>query len=63
VEACWDFVTPILRAWKENPENKIYGYPAGTWGPVEARNLFADPNEDWRQPCRNLSNDGIYCEL
>ena len=63
VEACWNFVTPILRAWKENPDNKIYGYPAGTWGPVEARDLFEDPAEDWRQPCRNLSNDGIYCEL
>jgi glucose-6-phosphate 1-dehydrogenase len=63
VEACWNFVTPILQAWKENPDLKIHGYPAGTWGPREARQLFDDPEEDWRYPCKNLVNDGLYCEL
>lgn len=63
VEACWKFITPILDAWKENPNIKIFGYPAGTWGPKEASDLFDEPNEDWRYPCKNLANDGIYCEL
>jgi glucose-6-phosphate 1-dehydrogenase len=63
VEACWQFVNPILQAWEEDPAIKIYGYPAGTWGPVESRELFKDPEEDWRYPCKNLANDGVYCEL
>lgn len=63
VEACWKFVDPILNEWKNNPDIKVYGYPAGTWGPKEASDLFGDPNIDWRYPCKNLANDGIYCEL
>lgn len=63
VEACWEFVDPILRAWKDNPKLKVYGYPAGTWGPMEASELFGDPTIDWRYPCRNLTSDGSYCEL
>ncbi|MBN2365625.1 MAG: glucose-6-phosphate dehydrogenase [Calditrichaeota bacterium] len=63
VEACWKFITPILDTWKENPEQKIYGYPAGTWGPREASDLFEDKNEDWRYPCKNLTGQGEYCEL
>jgi glucose-6-phosphate 1-dehydrogenase len=63
VEAGWEFVTPILEAWESNPELKIYSYPAGTWGPKEAVNLFEEPGGDWRYPCRNLVNDGLYCEL
>ncbi|QOJ27559.1 MAG: glucose-6-phosphate dehydrogenase [Ignavibacteriales bacterium] len=63
VEACWRFVDPILSAWKHNPEIKLYGYPAGTWGPAEATGLFGQPGMDWRYPCKNLSDDGNYCEL
>jgi glucose-6-phosphate 1-dehydrogenase len=63
VEACWKFITPILETWQQNPEIKMYGYPAGTWGPKEASQLFDEPGEDWRYPCKNLANDGIYCEL
>ncbi len=63
VEACWKFITPILDAWKESPNIKIFGYPAGTWGPKEASDLFDEPNEDWRYPCKNLAHDGVYCEL
>jgi glucose-6-phosphate 1-dehydrogenase len=63
VEACWEFVDPILKAWESNPETKLYGYPAGTWGPREAQALFDDPALDWRYPCRNLAEDGEFCEL
>lgn len=63
VEACWQFVDPIQRAWAENPDIKIYGYPGGTWGPKEARALFDNPALDWRYPCKNLASDGEYCEL
>jgi glucose-6-phosphate 1-dehydrogenase len=63
VEACWEFMMPIIIAWQDNPDIKLYGYPSGTWGPKEARDLFHDTNEDWRYPCDNLVNDGNYCEL
>ncbi len=61
VEQAWKFVQPILNAWQTNPEIPIYGYPAGTWGPEEAERLI--PNGSWRYPCKNLTNDGLYCEL
>ncbi len=63
VEACWRIVTPILEGWKENPNSKLYGYPAGTWGPKESDEFLAEEGVEWRQPCRNLTNDGLYCEL
>jgi glucose-6-phosphate 1-dehydrogenase len=63
VEACWRFVDPILKAWDNNPESKIYGYRSGTWGPREANDLFADHGVEWRYPCKNLVDDGDICEL
>ncbi len=61
VEEAWKFVQPILNAWQNNPKIPIYGYPAGTWGPEEASNLVLDA--EWRFPCKNLTDDGLYCEL
>lgn len=64
VEEAWRFIDPIQNAWKQNKNIKIYGYPAGTWGPDIADSLF-DGREKitWRYPCKNLTDDGIYCEL
>ena len=61
VEKAWEYVEPILHAWKNNPEIPIYGYPAGTWGPEVAEEMI--DNGMWRRPCKNLANDGEYCEL
>lgn len=61
VEKAWANVQPILDAWQNNPDIPIYGYPAGTWGPELADNLIEDGT--WRRPCKNLANDGEYCEL
>ena len=63
IEQAWRIVDPILMAWEKNPEIPIFGYPAGTWGPVQADGLISGPNMTWRYPCKNLSDDGIYCEL
>ena len=62
VEAAWKFVNPILKAWKNNPDIPIYGYPAGTWGPEHADDILGK-GLAWRYPCKNLANDGLYCEL
>ena len=63
VEECWKFVDPIIEAWNENPNIKVYGYPAGTWGPKESFDLFDEPNIEWRYPCKNLTDEDLYCEL
>ncbi|MFA6401847.1 MAG: glucose-6-phosphate dehydrogenase [Salinivirgaceae bacterium] len=63
VEEAWAFVQPILDAWKNHPDIPVYGYPAGTWGPANADSLIEEPEITWRYPCKNLSNDGEYCEL
>ena len=61
VEKAWEFVQPILNAWKNNPDIPVYGYPAGTWGPEVVDDLMEDAM--WRYPCKNLAHDGEYCEL
>jgi len=61
VEKAWEFVQPILNAWKNNPEIPVYGYPAGTWGPEVVDDLMEEGQ--WRYPCKNLAHDGEYCEL
>ena len=63
VEYCWEFVDPILQAWENDPSIKIYGYPAGTWGPDVADQLIKDCDLTWRNPCRNLTADNTFCEL
>ncbi len=63
VEKAWEIVQPIIDEWKDNPEFPLYGYPAGTWGPKEAEGLIKEEAMGWRYPCKNLANDGEYCEL
>jgi len=63
VEAAWRFVAPVQEVWMNDPAQIIYGYPAGTWGPENADDLIEDKEMNWRYPCKNLADDGIYCEL
>lgn len=62
VVSAWEFVDPILKAWQEDPEIPVYGYPSGTWGPEQA-SLLIENDAGWRNPCKNLIDDGLYCEL
>ncbi|NDV79840.1 glucose-6-phosphate dehydrogenase [Dysgonomonas sp. 511] len=63
LEATWKFVQPLLDFWKDNPDAPLHGYPAGSWGPNVADDLIEGKDRHWRYPCKNLSDDGIYCEL
>jgi glucose-6-phosphate 1-dehydrogenase len=63
VETAWKFLEPIQHAWANNPAIKIFGYPAGTWGPENANDLIEGEGLQWRYPCKNLTDDGLYCEL
>jgi glucose-6-phosphate 1-dehydrogenase len=63
VLATWKFLDPVIKAWKNDRHIPVYGYPAGTWGPEKADELIEGQGMTWRYPCKNLSDDGIYCEL
>ncbi len=63
VETAWKFLEPIQKAWENNPSVKIFGYPAGTWGPEHANDLIEGEGLTWRYPCKNLADDELYCEL
>jgi glucose-6-phosphate 1-dehydrogenase len=63
VEAAWNFVQPVIDEWNNNASFPLHGYPAGTWGPEQAEHLFDNPGFQWRYPCKNLVDDGGYCEL
>ncbi len=63
VEAAWKFVDPILNAWKNDNSIPVHGYPAGSWGPDVSDDLIEEDDIAWRYPCKNLSDDGNYCEL
>jgi glucose-6-phosphate 1-dehydrogenase len=63
VEKAWELFQPILDKWENNKNYPLHGYPAGSWGPEEADKLIAKQINGWRYPCKNLSNDGQYCEL
>lgn len=63
VEAAWEFIDPVLQSWKNDSAIPIYGYPAGTWGPENVDKLIEGENMAWRYPCKNLIDDGLYCEL
>lgn len=61
VEMSWRFFDPILKAWQAD-EFPLYGYPAGTWGPRQSEEIM-DAGHSWTNPCKNLTNSDLYCEL
>jgi len=63
VIAAWQFLDPVLKAWSTKKGAPLHGYPAGTWGPEIADKLIEGDGITWRYPCRNLSDDGVHCEL
>ena len=63
IESCWEFVQPILTAWREQPGIPLHGYPAGSWGPAAASSLFWRPGYGWRTPMPSLSDPGGRVEL
>ncbi len=62
-EITWKFVQPILDYWEKDDNATLYGYPAGSWGPNVADDLIDGEKNTWRYPCKNLADDGVYCEL
>jgi len=47
VEAQWEIIDPILRAWAE-VDPPVYEYPAGSGGPEEANRILLPGCDEWR---------------
>ncbi len=63
VIAGWEFVQKIMDAWNAQEDIPLHGYPAGTWGPDCSDDLITGRGLTWRYPCKNLTDDGLHCEL
>ena len=48
VEAGWQVVDPILRAWRADTGSTIPTYAPGSWGPTEADLLLDRDDRSWR---------------
>ena len=46
VEAAWEWIDPILKAWEELPGD-VQGYTAGTWGPSASIGLIERDGRTW----------------
>ena len=51
VEESWRVVAPLMEAWADGGED-LRIYPAGCWGPDEAKLLFDSPAHVWRESMR-----------
>ncbi|WP_437186210.1 glucose-6-phosphate dehydrogenase [Planctomicrobium sp. SH668] len=49
LEAAWEFLDPILKAWA-SPEHRPNLYPAGSWGPKASADLLKKDGRTWRSP-------------
>ncbi len=51
VEVAWSLLTPVLKVWEEKPKAcLLMTYPAGSWGPEEAKAILEADGRAWRTP-------------
>jgi glucose-6-phosphate 1-dehydrogenase len=48
VEAGWQVVDPVLRAWQEDRVSRLTTYVDGTWGPADGDLLLERDGRRWR---------------
>jgi glucose-6-phosphate 1-dehydrogenase len=49
IEAGWGVIAPIQEAWESSAPGTTPIYPAGSWGPEEARQLLRRDGRKWRE--------------
>ena len=49
VEATWALMTPILKAWANDPIRDFPNYAAGTWGPAASDAMMKGDGRKWRK--------------
>jgi glucose-6-phosphate 1-dehydrogenase len=47
VEAAWQVIDPILKAWESQPDIPIHTYEPGSWGPAAADALIGRDGRSW----------------
>lgn len=47
VEAAWEIIEPVLKAWQARPPVDFPNYAPGTWGPEDAEALIARDGHHW----------------
>ncbi len=47
IEASWEVLDPLLQAWAATAPRNFPNYPAGTWGPDDARALLERGSRQW----------------
>lgn len=50
VEAAWNLVDPVVKAWKGKSLTEREFYQAGSWGPTAADDLLLQTGHQWRNP-------------
>ena len=50
VEAAWQLLMPVLKAWDEEPPPDFPNYGAGSWGPESGEFLVASDGRSWLTP-------------
>ncbi|MEN6345138.1 MAG: glucose-6-phosphate dehydrogenase [Armatimonadia bacterium] len=53
IEQSWSLMMPILEAWQAGA-SPLATYPAGSWGPPEAKALIEPTGDQWQEPGRCL---------
>jgi glucose-6-phosphate 1-dehydrogenase len=48
VEAAWQVMDPILRAWESQPDLPMHTYFPGSWGPAAANDLLRQDGRAWK---------------
>jgi glucose-6-phosphate 1-dehydrogenase len=48
VEAAWEVLNPIMRAWKSQPDIPVHAYDPGSWGPRAADEMLRQDGRAWR---------------
>ena len=47
-EASWKLLSPVLEYWNKVGSDRLYEYPAGSWGPDQSDDLLAKFKHEWR---------------
>ena len=50
IESAWNVVQPVLDYWRDNPQDDLPNYAAGTWGPEAADEMLGREGRVWHNP-------------
>ena len=51
IEAAWELMDPVIKAWESDGSAEPEEYPKGSWGPAGADELLAEEGRAWWLGC------------